>query len=139
MRVFTIQGNLDYNNNNGNRGKWKQTMLSYTTTTLITTTDSMGCLHEALFRVAMLDQSQGYYDPLGKVGDLEYQVWPSSFVLKIDREDANAFPYTSLEARFSLGSFKDSFKTTDLILPLAHLFVGDKRWRERVKYLHISA
>ncbi|GJR76219.1 hypothetical protein Tco_0088584 [Tanacetum coccineum] len=43
-----------------------------TTTTLITTTDKHGVPPtKRLFRVAMLDPSQGFIDPWGKFGDLE--------------------------------------------------------------------
>ncbi|GJS32738.1 hypothetical protein Tco_0531120 [Tanacetum coccineum] len=51
--------------NTGN-GKDK---LSYTTTTLITTTDKHGVPPtKRLFRVAMLDPSQGFIDPWGNKG-----------------------------------------------------------------------
>ncbi|GJT66328.1 hypothetical protein Tco_1017808 [Tanacetum coccineum] len=92
--------------NTGN-GKDK---LSYTTTTLITTTDKHGVPPtKRLFRVAMLDPSQGFIDPWGKFGDLEL---PRGTVI------------TMVLSRF--------FQATIWILPLAHLFLmGDKRWRGR--------
>ncbi|GJU13253.1 hypothetical protein Tco_1183025 [Tanacetum coccineum] len=62
---------LDYKQQHGNTGNGKD-KLSYTTTTLITTTDKHGVPPtKRLFRVAMLDPSQGFIDPWGKFGDLE--------------------------------------------------------------------
>ncbi|GJV18028.1 hypothetical protein Tco_1363351 [Tanacetum coccineum] len=73
LRVFTIRAILDNKQQHGNTGNGKD-KLSYTTTTLIyiTTTDKHGVPPtKRLFRVAMLDPSQGFMDPWGKFGDLE--------------------------------------------------------------------
>ncbi|GJU15172.1 hypothetical protein Tco_1143138 [Tanacetum coccineum] len=76
LRVFTNPGlNLwtITTQQHGNTGNGKD-KLSYTTTTLIyiTTTDKHGVPPtKRLFRVAMLDPSQGFIDPWGKFGDLE--------------------------------------------------------------------
>ncbi|GKA50544.1 hypothetical protein Tco_0743617 [Tanacetum coccineum] len=84
LRVFTIRAILDNKQQHGNTGNGKD-KLSYTTTTLITTTDKHGVPPtKRLFRVAMLDPSQGFIDPLGgKFGDLATtKVWyvPSKVV-----------------------------------------------------------
>ncbi|GJR23799.1 retrovirus-related pol polyprotein from transposon TNT 1-94 [Tanacetum coccineum] len=75
LRVFTIRAILDskQQQQHGNTGNGTD-KLSYTTTTLIyiTTTDKHGVPPtKRLFRVAMLDPSQGFIDPWGKFGDLE--------------------------------------------------------------------
>ncbi|GJR91476.1 hypothetical protein Tco_0215487 [Tanacetum coccineum] len=75
--------------NTGN-GKDK---LSYTTTTLITTTDKHGVPPtKRLFRVAMLDPSQGFIDPWGKFGDLELPSVAHSAVWKYSSDGERAIP-----------------------------------------------
>ncbi|GJS77508.1 hypothetical protein Tco_0727389 [Tanacetum coccineum] len=67
-------------------------VMEQTTTTLIyiTTTDKHGVPPtKRLFRVAMLDPSQGFIDPWGKFGDLEL---PSVVGLELEFDSEDDMP-----------------------------------------------
>ncbi|GJS43206.1 hypothetical protein Tco_0568249 [Tanacetum coccineum] len=54
---------------------------------------------------------------------------PVGFDAQARSEDGMPYTYKAW-AGFHLWSFQGFFSSHDLILPLAHLFVGDKRWRD---------
>ncbi|GJU39668.1 hypothetical protein Tco_1192625 [Tanacetum coccineum] len=86
---------------------------SYTTTTLITITDKHGVPPtKRLFRVTMLDPSQGFIDPWGKFGDLEL---PSVCRTKIFSDVIRAITTGfSVCPRKSLSGFKEEDSISQL-------------------------
>ncbi|GJZ99366.1 hypothetical protein Tco_0671917 [Tanacetum coccineum] len=106
----------------------------------------MGCLpRSACFRVRMLDHLTRNIGPRGGKG-----FWRSENLTKLDRSLLALRPSRlCAQARsedgmpFHTQACKEYtrwvFFSNDLILPLAHLFVGDKRWERRVRnslFLH---